>query len=167
VRQPLADVIVSVTTNKEQESLERLKPQILEELNVKDLKFIDNVASLENESYVISSESGYLVAVSTELSSELKAEGLARELVHRLQTMRRQAGFDIADHITTYYQSDTYTKQVIETFTSYIKRETLSRALVDKIPGESVFAESYKLAGHDILLAVTKLATGLPSDSKP
>ena len=79
--------------------------------------------------------------------------------------MRRQAGFDIADHITTYYQGDAYIKQVILTFASYIKRETLSRTLVDKVPGEGVVAESYKLAGHDILLGVAKLATKLSSNS--
>ncbi len=49
----------------------------------------------------------------------------------------------------------------------YIKRETLSQALVDKVPADGVSAESYKLAGHDILLGVAKLATGLSSDSKP
>ena len=166
VRQPLSHVMVNVAGSEEQESLECLKLQILEELNVKDLKFIDDVGKLDKESYVISSEGGYSIAISTDISSELKAEGLARELVHRLQTMRRQAGFDIADHITAYYQGDAYTKQVMETFASYIKRETLSQALVAQVPSEGVFTESYKLAGHDILLAVTKLATGLPSDSK-
>ncbi len=39
-------------------------------------------------------------------SPELEAEGMAREIVHRLQTMRRSAGFEIADHIVIYYQGD-------------------------------------------------------------
>jgi len=71
--------------------------------------------------------------------------------------MRRSARFDIADYITTYYQGGSYIKQVIEKFADYIKRETLSRELVEKVPGEDVFAERYRLGGHDILLGVTKL----------
>ena len=44
-----------------------------------------------------------MVAVSTELTEELAQEGVARELVHRIQNMRRTAGFDIADRIVTFY----------------------------------------------------------------
>jgi len=82
---------------------------------------------------------------------------MAREIVHRLQTMRRSAGFDIADYIITYYQGDTYMKQVMENFVDYIKQETLSRELVEGVPKEGVFTESYKLAGSNILLAVRRL----------
>jgi len=72
--------------------------------------------------------------------------------------MRRSAGFDIADHIITHYQGDDYVKQVMEDFADYIKQETLSRKLVEGIPEEGVFTESYKLGGHEILLGVERLA---------
>ncbi len=157
VRQPLAHVVVSVSSNTEQESLERLKPQVLDELNVKGLEFVDDVAKLDKEGYVISSEGGYLVAITTELSPELQAEGMAREIVHRLQIMRRSAGFDIADYIITYYQTEAYLRQVMENFTDYIKQETLSRQLVEGVPDEGVFTESHKLGGYDILLGVKRL----------
>jgi isoleucyl-tRNA synthetase len=175
VRQPLAHVVVSVSSPDEEASLERLKPQILEELNVKDLKFKSNteVIKLDGHGYVVSglevdrkkgikvpvSGGVYNVAVPEEISPELEAEGLAREIVHRLQTMRRSAGFDIADYITTYYHGDDYIQQVMadKDLADYIKRETLSRELIEHIPGEDVFAERYRLGGHDILLGVTKL----------
>ncbi|MFC2071285.1 isoleucine--tRNA ligase [Chloroflexota bacterium] len=156
VRQPLAHVVVSIASNKEQESLERLKPQILEELNVKDLRFVGSVAELDKTGYVVSSEGNYSVAVPTEISPELQAEGVAREIVHRLQTMRRSAGFDIADYITTYYNGDDYIRQVIAKFSDYIKQETLSRQLVEGIPEQGVFTESYKLGGYEIKLGVRK-----------
>jgi len=157
VRQPLAHVMVSVASNDEQRSLERLKPQILEELNVKDMKFVDNAVELDRADYAVSSEGGYTVAVLTAISPELQAEGMAREVVHRLQIMRRSAGFDIADYITIYYQGDDYMRQVMEDFADYIKQETLSRQLVEGVPGEGVFTESYKLGGYDILLGVERL----------
>ncbi len=158
VRQPLAINFVSVTSMREQTALERVKPQVLEELNIKDMQFIDDVGKLDKESYAVSSEGGYSVAVPTGISPELQAEGMAREVVHRLQTMRRSAGFDIADHIITYYQGDAYTKGIMEDKEqgSYIRQETLSRELVEGVP-EGVFTESYKLSGHNILLGVKKL----------
>jgi len=100
----------------------------------------------------------YLVAIPTEISPELQAEGIAREIVHRLQTMRRSAGFDIADHIVTYYQGEAYARQVMADFADYIKQETLSRQLVEGVPGQGVFTESHKLGGYDILLGVSREA---------
>ena len=157
VRQPLAHVMVSVAGSNEQRSLERLKPQILEELNVKDLKFIESVAELDKLGYMVSSEGNCAVAVPTEISPELVSEGLAREIVHRLQMMRRSAGFDIADYIVTYYQGEAYMRQVIASFADYIKQETLSRQLIEGVPGEGAFTESYKLGDYDILLGVKRL----------
>ncbi|MCD6452677.1 MAG: isoleucine--tRNA ligase [Dehalococcoidales bacterium] len=174
VRQPLDKVIVGVSGSREQESLARLKPQVLEELNVKDLEFKHQgeVIGLDGHGYVISgleprtdekegvavSTPGVcLVAIPTEISPELRMEGLAREVVHRLQTMRREAGFDIADYIITYYQGDFYVEQVISHFEDYIKQETLSRELVKRVPAEGVFTTGYKLEGRNILLGVVKL----------
>ncbi|MBA7655706.1 Isoleucine--tRNA ligase [subsurface metagenome] len=157
VRQPLAHVVVSVASSNEQRSLERLKPQILEELNVKNLEFIDSVAELDKPGYMVSSEGNCAVAIPTEISSELASEGLAREIVHRLQIMRRSAGFDIAEYIVTYYQGEAYMRKVMEGFTDYIKQETLSRQLIEGVPGEGAFTESFKLGGYDILLGVKKI----------
>ena len=94
----------------------------------------------------------------TEVSPELKAEGLAREIVHRLQIMRRSAGFNIADYITTYYHGEAYVGWVIDDFADYIKQETLSRQLVEGVPEEGVFTENHNLGGYDILLGVKRLA---------
>jgi hypothetical protein len=71
--------------------------------------------------------------------------------------MRRSAGFDIADHITTYYQGEAYIGQVMTDFADFIKQETLSKELVDSVPPEGAFTESHKLSGYDILLGVKRL----------
>jgi len=157
VRQPLANVMVRVASSREQKSLEKLEPQILEEINVKKLAIVISNSELDKPGYKFSREGAYAVAIPTEISPELQAEGMAREIVHRLQTMRRSAGFDIADHIVAYYQSDPYMKQVMGDFGDYIKQETLSRELAEGVPGEGVFTESYKLSGHEILLGVARL----------
>jgi len=157
VRQPLAKVVVSVGPSRDREGLQRVMPQVLEELNVKDMEFVKSTAALEKPGFVVSSEGNIGVAMLTEISPELAAEGMAREIVHRLQTMRRSAGFDIADYITTYYQGDDYVKQVMTGFANYIRQETLSRQLVEGTPEKDAFTENYRLSGHDILLGVKKL----------
>jgi isoleucyl-tRNA synthetase len=157
VRQPLAMAMISLTAKSENQSLERVKAQIIDELNIKELKAVNNESELESAGYEVSLEAGYGVAIATEITPELATEGLARDIVHRLQTMRRSAGFDIADHITTYYQGGDYVKQVMDAFGEYIRRETLSREMVEGIPVEGVFSEKFKLAGNEVMLAVTKV----------
>jgi isoleucyl-tRNA synthetase len=155
VRQPLAMALIGLTSSKEQECLARVKPQVLEELNVKDIQ-VASAEELAKPEYKVNAEGGYSVGVPIEIPAELKAEGMVREIVHRLQTMRKTAGFDIADYIVTYFQSDDYIGQVMRDFTDYFKQETLSRQLIDSAPEEGSFSESFKLEGHQVLLGVKK-----------
>ena len=104
VRQPLAKVVVKVRTEGERSSLERMASQVLEELNVRQLQAVESMPIDDTTHFSVVEEGGLVVMVDTRITPELADEGLARELVHRLQTMRKQAGFDIADYIETYYE---------------------------------------------------------------
>jgi isoleucyl-tRNA synthetase len=159
VRQPLTKVLVYTPSKRDREGLERLTSQVLEELNVKSIEFVENAEELKSQDCVLCTEGGLSVGVSKDISPELLEEGLAREIVHRLQTMRRSAGFEIADYIITYYQSDEYVRQVMIDFASYIKQETLSRETLETKPAEGAYSETHKLTGHSITLAVKKLAS--------
>jgi isoleucyl-tRNA synthetase len=156
VRQPLAVARINLCDDREPAMLERVKPQVLEELNIKSLEY-EVRGGVPEEGYVVSTDGGYAVAVPTEISPELLKEGMAREIVHCLQTMRRAADFDIADHIATCYQGDDYVTEVMESFADYIKQETLSRELSCQVPAEGAFTESYKLSGREVLLGVRRL----------
>ena len=57
----------------------------------------------EREGFASAEENGAVVIVSSELTPELMREGLAREIVHRIQNLRKEAGFEIADRIKLYY----------------------------------------------------------------
>jgi len=155
VRQPLSHATVGLSGSGEAESLARVAPQIIEELNVKELKSTDDINQL-GDGHVSVNEGGYAVAVPTEISEELLQEGLAREIVHRIQTMRRGADFNIADHIITYYEGDDYVAEVMDGYAAYIKQETLSREIVTGIPEADVFRENYKLAGRQVTLGVRR-----------
>ena len=114
------------------------------------------VSSAGREGYAVASEGGYVVAVTTEVSAELALEGLARELVHRIQNMRRSAGFDIADHIVTYYQGDAKLDEVMAAHGDYIRQETLSRQVVKGAPAPDVYTEAHKVDGLEATLGVKK-----------
>jgi len=138
--------------------LERIEPLVLEELNIKELytDSLARVAGKEDSGYVVVGETSNNVAVSTYITVELEAEGIAREIVHRVQTMRRTAGYDIADHIITYYEGDAAFVQAISAFADYIRQETLSRELEEGVPEDADFQETYKISGHSLLLGVKR-----------
>ncbi|MBA7649732.1 Isoleucine--tRNA ligase [subsurface metagenome] len=157
VRQPLARLLVKVRSGRQKNALKHLASQVLEEVNVKELDIVDEIPVVKHKEWPLASEGDLTVMLDTDISPELAAEGMAREIVRRLQMMRRSAGFDIADHITTYYQGDDYVKQVMADFADYIKQETLSEQLVDGVPEAGVYTESYKLDGYELLLGVKRL----------
>jgi len=158
VRQPLETFYAGVTSEWEKQALERVAPLILDELNVKELKTdsADKVAGLEVANYSVINETGNSVAVSTIITIELEAEGMAREIVHRLQTMRRTAGYEIADHIITYFEGDAYFVQAISAFADYIRQETLSVDVEEGVPDDADLKEDHKISGYHLMLGVKK-----------
>jgi len=108
------------------------------------------------EGYSAASEAGYAVAVTTEVSHELALEGLARELVHRIQGMRRSAGFEIADRIVTYYRGPDELDEVVAAHGDYIKKETLSSELLKGDSPEGAYVESEKVNGLQVMLALRR-----------
>jgi isoleucyl-tRNA synthetase len=157
VRQPLEQALIKVNSAREADGLRRITPQILEELNVKTLAFADKTEELNMPEFCVSMEGEVSVAIPRNVSAELAEEGLAREIVHRLQTMRKTAGFEIADYIVTWYQGDDYVKQVMTNYADYVKLETLSRSLIEGKPEEDVATETFKLNDHAVVLGVKKV----------
>jgi len=84
----------------------------------------------------------------------LKAEGLAREIVRRVQDMRKKAGFNIEDRITTCYQAQGLLTEVFTTWGEYIASETLTTRLLNAPPVEDAYVEEHLLEGEALVLAV-------------
>jgi isoleucyl-tRNA synthetase len=223
VRQPVAELFVKLPTQLEEHALDRLAPQLLEELNVKALRIVhdetdflrfevkpnlkllgqkygkgvqdiakalarmpeDQLAAVaravgaglpvevagmqlapeellvngrEREGFASAEENGAVVIVSSELTTELVQEGLAREIVHRIQNLRKDAGFEIADRIKTYYTSDAAIAYVMRAHGDYIRNETLTVALSeDDAPEHGVHSEAADIDGHPITLSVVRV----------
>lgn len=158
VRQPLGKAVARVATEQERRALERLAAEIVEEVNIKQLVVSSAKRGefpSEEMGYSVASDARYSVAVNTEMTAELIAEGVSREIVRHLQNMRRNAGLDITDHIITFYQTDEpLLKQVIDAFAGYIKQETLSYELIAGLPPDGAYSATHSVQNGEVSLAI-------------
>jgi isoleucyl-tRNA synthetase len=109
------------------------------------------------EGFAVQSEGGVVVALDTRLTPELAAEGQAREIVRHIQTLRKDAGFELSDRIETSYQATGDVAQAIATWADYIKAETLSVALEPSEAPVGEKSESFKLDGQPVTVAVKRV----------
>lgn len=106
--------------------------------------------------FSLAEEGGYMAAIDTQISTELRQEGVAREIVRRIQTMRKDAGFRIEDSITTYYQASASLLPVFQAWGKYIQQETLSSTLLAQAPAEGAHVEAHDLDGEALTLGVKR-----------
>jgi isoleucyl-tRNA synthetase len=98
------------------------------------------------------------VAIDTTLTPELRAEGLAREIIRRTQEMRKNAGFNIEDRITTYYVAEGELAEVLSAWSAYLCAETLTTQLVAGAPVEGAYVEEHKIEGMGLILGVKRVS---------
>jgi isoleucyl-tRNA synthetase len=108
------------------------------------------------EGLAVAADKIVTVAVEATITPALRAEGLAREIVRRVQAMRKDADFNIEDRITTYYVAEGELADVFEAWGDYIKSETLSTNLVQRAPPADAHVESHKVGGMDFKLGVQR-----------
>ncbi|MBN2795463.1 MAG: isoleucine--tRNA ligase [Clostridia bacterium] len=106
------------------------------------------------DGFTVRMENNLFIMLDTNLTEELLAEGYAREMVSRIQQLRKSQDFEMMDHIRIEYAStDEFTK-AIEAFRTYVMEETLADELVEVKDNNF---EVFKLNGHDTSIQVTKL----------
>ncbi|MDA1329597.1 MAG: isoleucine--tRNA ligase [Chloroflexi bacterium] len=108
------------------------------------------------EGLAVSAEKGLTVAVDAEITVALKAEGLARELVRRIQDMRKSADFNIEDRIATYYQTESELGKVFVEWGDYIKAETLSEVLEAGGAPAGAYTEELDIEGQKLTVGVER-----------
>ncbi len=190
VRQPLSTLMIPVWDAEQKENIEAVRSLILNEVNVKELKFVENaagilvkrvkpdfkklgpkygkimkqlaaaVASMEQEDiirleqegtftfdingqeaavsladveiisedipgWLVANEGRLTVALDIQVSEPLRREGIARELVNRIQNIRKSNGFDITDKISIRLSRSEETDAAVEEYKSYILNQVL------------------------------------------
>ena len=205
VRQPLTTLMVPVLNPDQQAHIEAVKDLVLSEVNVKEMKFVDNAAGIlvkrvkpdfkklgprygkimkqlaatiaamsqpdiaefekngaftfdidgqqatiekgdveviseDIPGWLVANEGNITVALDITVTDELRREGVARELVNRIQNIRKTSGFDITDKIDVTIASNAETDQAVKEYRDYMSRQVLANTfeIVDNLSGESV-----------------------------
>jgi isoleucyl-tRNA synthetase len=109
------------------------------------------------EGYAVAEDKSIVVAVDTTLTPELTREGLARDLVRRIQTMRKDAGLQLDDRIVTFCTGDDEFNRVVGDWRDYIEAETLSLEVVaGPVQGHVDAEKSFSLGGHSVTLSIRR-----------
>jgi len=103
----------------------------------------------------VAEEAGYLVAVTTDLTDELRWEGWAREVSRNIQELRKKSGLEISDRIHTTVQAGSKLAPVWQRFGGSIAGDTLSVSLTQGEVMEA-FTVSLKLDGEEVLIGIRK-----------
>ncbi|MDA0323591.1 MAG: isoleucine--tRNA ligase [Verrucomicrobia bacterium] len=103
---------------------------------------------------VVTSEGNMVVALDTTISDGLRAEGLAREFVNKVQNMRKTAEFEVSDRIDVEFNGPAEVLDAIESYTDYVMEETLALALVPA--SELKAATEWDLNGHSCRIAIAR-----------
>ena len=130
-------------------------PIILNEFSLSAGDILISASELEGVSSIV--DSGYAVAISSEISDDLKHEGIARELVHHIQIMRKEAGFDISDRIKLWIYDGEGIVDSVDIYREYICSETLSDGIYDDTPSARAYGKQYEIEENVVKVAILKL----------
>ena len=216
VRQPLHTLMIPVLDAHQQESIEAVKQLILSEVNVKEMKFVENTAGIlvkrikpdfkklgprygkimkplaaaiqqmsqddinafekagsfalkvndqdvqldradveiiseDIPGWLVANEGRLTVALDITVTEELRKEGLARELVNRVQNLRKSSGFDITDKVNLFILSNDMIDDAIREYRDYIANQVLAASI--EIEEEAV-SDAVELDFEDFKLSV-------------
>ena len=111
------------------------------------------VSIKQKEGYASTSNNRTIVVLDTELTDELILEGLAREFVRKVQSLRKDADFIITDHIKVYYNGTEQIDKMFELYKDYVMGEVLGDELIKDIS----LKEKYSLNDEEAYIKVEKI----------
>ena len=114
------------------------------------------VSTESAEGMAVAADKMVTVGIDTVVTPELKAEGLAREIVRRIQTQRKNADFNIEDRIKTWYVASAELDKIFADWGEYIKSETLTTELTAGESASDAFVEDHKIDGFDVKIGVKR-----------
>ncbi len=210
VRQPLQCIMIPAVDATQKKHIEMVKDLVLNEVNVKELKFVEgsgilvkrvkcnfrlmgkkfgklmkSIASLmdalsqeeilqfetsgeihlkvDNEDitvessdvdiisedipgWLVTNEGNLTVALEIELNEELRSEGMAREIINRIQNLRKDSGFEITDRISVKITPKEEIKKSLDAFSDYVKAQVLAdEILLSENDGKEIDFEDFKI----------------------
>lgn len=114
------------------------------------------IETFKTEGYSVAFDKGLYVVLDTKLTPELIEEGYVREIVSKVQTMRKDAGFEVVDHIYFFVTGNENIKKIIENNETEIKKDLLAEEIVFDRLEENIFTKEWNINGEDVTFAVKK-----------
>lgn len=112
------------------------------------------ITMTQMEGYMTEGDSSVTVVLDTNLTPELLEEGFVREIISKLQTMRKEAGFEVMDHISVSYQADAKAADIFERNNETIRSEVLAVSIApDPLSG---YSKEWNINGEKVTLSVEK-----------
>jgi isoleucyl-tRNA synthetase len=111
---------------------------------------------MQKPGFTAAEDRGVTVVLDTNLTEELIHEGYAREVISKLQTMRKEAGFEVTDRIHAVYTGDDELAAALEKNAEMIQRTTLALSLKREAPGEGCTAKEWDINGKKATLGIRK-----------
>ncbi len=87
------------------------------------------ISTQDIEGWLVANQGNLTVALDVSISEELRNEGIARELINRIQNLRKENGFEVTDRINLYIEKDGIVDEAVTSNATYIKNETLANEL--------------------------------------
>ena len=112
----------------------------------------------QTEGYVSEGDNYVTVALDTHLTPELLEEGFVREVVSKIQTMRKEAGFEVTDHINVYQDNNDKLADIIKKYADTIKGEVLADHIF--LGQMSGYAKEWNINGENGMFGVEKATDG-------
>jgi isoleucyl-tRNA synthetase len=170
IRQPLQEVVIMCST-EQREKGEELVEILKEEVNVKDVQFRD--LSVDVTDALAGERADYnQVEVDEETclflnccpSKTLVEEGLVRDIVRRIQGMRKDLDLEYTEKIGITYACDDEVEKAIGNFSVYIRDETLAVSMEKGTPANSaddarIYEKTWKIGKKEVYLAITPLSS--------
>ena len=114
------------------------------------------IEAAQMEGYVSDSDHGVTVVLDTNLTPELLEEGFVREVISKVQTMRKDAGFEVMDHIQLYVKDNDKVKDIVQKNEESLCSDVLADGVTyDEVSG---FTKEWSINGEKVTLGVEKLS---------
>ena len=108
----------------------------------------------QKEGFVEQADHGITVVLDTNLTPELLEEGFVREIISKVQTMRKEAGYEVTDHITLCETGNTKLKKIMQKAEDVIKGDVLADEIC--YDEEKGYSKDWKINGESVKLSVEK-----------
>jgi isoleucyl-tRNA synthetase len=117
------------------------------------------------EGWLVEQSQGVTVALDTRVTDDLRAEGLARESVKRIQNLRKDAGFDVTDRIAIDYAGSDRIAAAVRDWADWIRNETLALELHASNQPSGEVVETFTIGDEQITLGVRRVDASTAADA--